>query len=183
MTSSELVKIGLIGRWRDVVSYRDGSVVEGEWCENQIQNTASTLVIALLRRFFDVDGHSTFTGCAYLAVGSGDISWDSVSPVKSRAQAALTSEVFRKAIDVTDISFLDGDDEESLTPTRTLQVVVSLDFDEANFTLREFGIFGGEATGAADSGLMLNWISHPRIDKDNSLSITRTIRISAALPS
>ena len=63
-------------------------------------------------------------------------------------------------------------------PSSKLEITVNILSGEANgLSLREFGLFGGTATIAFDSGEMVNWIVHSRIDKDSSLEISRVIRI------
>jgi hypothetical protein len=81
-------------------------------------------------------------------------------------------------VPVLDIVYLDPDtDLVSGTPTRKIEVTVVLLPGEGTGTLREFGLFGGTATASADSGEMVNWISHSRIDKDAALQIQRKVRI------
>jgi len=168
----------IIGRWFDTYRYTDGRVVAGEhgefeWGWNQIQNTFATLLAAWCR------GESGYDRITYLAVGSGQSSWDTTPPTKSYDATTLETESFRKAVGQVDIVYLDPDTDIPTggTPDAKIEITVTLLTSEANGTLREFGLFGGTATASADSGQMVNWISHSRIDKDSSFEIERKIRI------
>jgi len=90
----------------------------------------------------------------------------------------LTTEYFRKAIAQPSIVYIDPITDISTggVVSSKLEITVTLATTEANGSLREFGMFGGTATSTADSGQMVNWISHSRIDKDSSLEIERKIR-------
>lgn len=113
-----------------------------------------------------------------MAVGSGITAWDTTPPTKAYSQAALTTEYFRKAVAQTDIVYIDPSTDLSTggVVSSKLEITVTLGTSEANGILREFGMFGGDATSTTDSGQMVNWISHSRIDKDSSLEIERKIR-------
>lgn len=184
--SVELVRVGIKGRWRDERRYANGHVEVTPWTPNQIQNTAATLVASLLARTFEGAVYPDLTGLTYLAVGSGLSAWDTTPPTQDRADTTLTTEYFRKAIPVTDIQFMDPDLPAGSTPvagpTRKITLSTTLLSGEANGSMREFGLFGGDADGVADSGLMLNWIVHSKIEKDSSLVIVRTVELEVQLP-
>lgn len=173
----EKINFKVVGRWFDVLTYEDGTVENGqhgdfEWGYNQIQNTCAVLLASLLK------GEATHSPINFLAIGSGNIAWDTVPPTKSYDQTTLTTEFFRKAVNLTDMTYLDPDtDLVSVTPTRKIEIGVTLLPGEATGSLREFALFGGTATAAVDSGEMVNWITHALIDKDIALQIFRRIRI------
>ena len=191
MLAKETMGLGAQGRWRDQLVYADGRIVMTPWRHNQIQNLASTIAASLFRRFDEVSPGNVppvFEGIKYMAVGRGDVSWDAL-PIGSIpqpvAQATLEDEFFRKEIQPTEMSFLDPDDPAYPViagPSRMIQVEVTLTSSEANDTHREFGLFCGQTAGALDSGLIMNWIAHRRIDKDTTLTINRTVQILFALP-
>lgn len=68
----------------------------------------------------------------------------------------------------------------SATPTSVLEVRTTWDYglpaDPINFTyIREQGLFGGNATAAADSGYMIDRITNSRIWKDPTIKLVRFI--------
>ena len=109
-------------------------------------------------------------GLQYWANGSGDPSWDATPPVPSKADTKLAKEVYRKPISpAADITY------QPLT--QTLVVRSRLAFNESASVLREFGLFGGNATGTADSGYMLNHQIHKAIDKTKAENLLREFRL------
>lgn len=168
------------GRWFDKIIRRNGSVEFGQhgeftWGFNQIQNTFMTLLPGLCIQ------EATFpAGINVLAVGHGDVAWDTTPPTLSHSDTTLLDEFFRKEIaEGTDSYFINPSTNlPSVTPTNKIELTVIIDYAEANGALREFGLFGGDADpGVADSGQMVNWIHHARIDKDVTIAIERKIRI------
>lgn len=86
-------------------------------------------------------------------------------------------ETARRIVRPGAIVFLD----ESGRPVRrtTARVRFSVEFPagEGTGTLRECGLFGGEATDASGSGTLLSYHVHPRIEKGASDSLRRDIHI------
>lgn len=183
----ETAGLALRGRWRDRY-FRSGVLVHDTgWFPNQIQNVAPEIVAALLIRAGEHAPHDApvpFAGISYMAVGAGDVAWDAVAPVQDRADATLHAEFFRKAIPAADMVFVDPGDPDVVVvgPTRMVQISVTLEQGEANDSLREFALFAGHAEAALDSGHILNWVVHPRIDKDNTMAIQRRVQIELLLP-
>ncbi len=173
----EIVKqAAVIGRWFDEIVYPDGRIVPGphgefEWGYNQIQNIFAILMASWAK------GESGYDRINYLAIGSGEVSWDTTPPTQSYDQAALTTEFYRKAIPIGNIEYLDALDVVTLTPTKKIQVSLTLLAGEATGTLREFALFGGTADGTQDSGEIINWIVHPKIIKDALTVINRKVRL------
>ena len=168
----------IVGRWFDTYRYSDGRTEAGEhgefaWGWNQIQNSFAVLLAAWCR------GESGYDRITYMAYGSGQTSWDTTPPTKSYDAVALETEFFRQTVSQSNIVYLDPDTDIPTggTPDSKIEITVTLLSGEGNGTLREFGLFGGNATVTADSGQMVNWISHSRIDKDSSFEIERKIRL------
>lgn len=70
----------------------------------------------------------------------------------------------------------------SLTPTNAIEVRTTWDYgnpsDVFNFKyIREEGLFGGTATATADSGFMLDRVTHDRIYKDCTVKLVRFLDI------
>jgi len=167
--------IKISGEWEDTYFYKDGSkkTKKGIIKPNQIQNTFADLLTALCKR------ETGYDGITYLAVGRGNVTWDSSAPSQPYSQTTLEDEFFRKAIPTTDIVWVDPVTNVPTggTPSSKIEITATLAYSEANDTLREFGLFGGTATSTLDSGEMVNWIIHSRIDKDSSFEIQRKVRI------
>jgi len=187
----ERARLGMIGRWKDKY-YRDGELVEEtEWTHNQIQNVAPIIAAGLFHRWDELPAGQVpvpFEGISYIAVGSGDVAWDALAPgtvPQDRADTTLTTEYYRQSILASDMSFLDADDPAHPVvagPSRMIQIESTFLPADANGAMREFGLFCGFATGLPDSGHILNWIVHPLINKDATLTITRTIQIEFLEP-
>lgn len=83
------------------------------------------------------------------------------SPIDSTSQYEFTSQL-------------------SASPTNVVEVRTTWDYgspsDPFNFKyIREQGLFGGNATGIADSGYMLDRITHTKIPKDPTIRLVRLI--------
>lgn len=183
----EFTKIQMRGRWRDkyILHGQGDREVETEWRSNIIVNTAAIVVAGLLRRY-DEDAASApdgWKGLSYMAVGSGLASWDSTPPTTVATQTQLVTETFRKSIPTTDQTFLDAPlGSPQATPSRFIKIQTTFGPSEANGDLREFMTFGGDANAVANSGHAFNWVVHPLITKDSSLSIVRTVEFEILEP-
>jgi hypothetical protein len=167
----------LRGIWRDEVYQRDASgqpvlVEKAGWNKNLIVVGMPKLLAALMKN------HAGFSGILQHAQGRGDPNFDITLPVPSFNSVALLDEYFRKAPD--EITFVDEDGNPTLSVTNSILIKTTLDFNEANGAggefIREQGIFGGDATGATDSGVMVNLIFHKSRFKDSSLRLIRFIQ-------
>jgi len=113
------------------------------------------------------------SGILYWAVGSGLPAWDAAPPSAERSTTKLVNEVYRKRIDPErDISYDNA--------THSLTVRVSFAPDEAVGTLREFGLFGGDATDWPDTGDLINYRIHAAVEKTSANSLERTLRFTFA---
>src|SRR5262249_15207814 len=76
------------------------------------------------------------------------------------------TEVYRKSVSRSeDISY------DPLTQTLTVRSIFK--YNESPFVLREFALFGGNASSAPDSGFMLNHQTHAVIDKTKAETLSR----------
>jgi len=161
------------GEVLDYAVYPDGRKELIRHDYNIIVDNCSVLIACLFKKL------PTHSGILYWALGSGSDSWpDDNPPDPLASDNVLLNETFRKEVGYSDIIFLDGDNEESLTPTRKIQVTSTFLYNEANGKLREFGLFGGDATEIKDSGLMINRKTHPIIVKTTGLQLERILRIT-----
>lgn len=166
------------GRYRDEV-YRlvDGKEVKVEetaWQSNRIVTKMSSLLAGLMKNEASFAG-----GILQHAQGRGLASFDTSLPVPPFNAVALVDEYFRKAPD--SISYLDGTGNPTASITGSILIRTTLGFLEANGPLntgefiREQGLYGGTATGVANSGLLANLIFHKARFKDSGVKIIRFI--------
>lgn len=113
----------------------------------------------------------------FVAVGAGDEAWDDAVPGEDRTSTQLFDEVVRRAVPAEQVTSLDERGQPTEAPTTRLQFTVTFGADEAVGTLRECGLFGGEATEERGSGTLLSYFTHARIDKAEGMTLVRTIRV------
>lgn len=155
----------------DTITHDDGKVEVREYV-NTVVDDCSKLIASLMK------GQAGYKGVSYWAVGSGAGSWDNANPPSPLvADTKLTNETFRKAVTASDITFLDANNLPTATVTNRIQVKLIFSESEANGELREFGLYGGNATATKDSGIMINRKTHGLIYKTSGMTLERTINI------
>ena len=155
----------------DKITYPDGRVEVRNYV-NTVVDDCSRLIASLMK------GQAGYKGVTYWAVGSGANTWDNANPpAPAVGDNKLFNETFRKAINASDITFLDSSDNPTTSVTNKLQIKVLFTEEEANGELREFGLFGGDATSNRNSGIMINRKTHGLIYKTSGMTLERTIRI------
>jgi hypothetical protein len=124
------------------------------------------LVAALLK------GDATYGfPLSYWAVGSGEGDfWDDLSTEVRQGKSIfaleqLYNETYRVPINVTFID--DNDDPVSPGPTNRIEVQAVFGVDVVG-ALREFGIFGGDASAALNSGILIDHKAHTVININNT---------------
>lgn len=159
--------------WRitDKITYADGTQEEIEHI-NTVVDDCSKLIASLMK------GQSGYKGITYWAVGAGAGSWDNNNPPEpSVGDTKLLNESFRKAVTADNVTFLDSGDKPTSSITNKLQITITFTEGEANGELREFGLYGGNATNIKDSGFMINRKTHGLIYKTSGMRLERVIRI------
>jgi hypothetical protein len=122
---------------------------------------------------------------SYWAVGEGEGTfWDALSTSARQAKSVfsltqLYNETFRKPVGII---FIDSNsDPVSPGPTNRIEVQASFGPDVIG-SLREFGVFGGNATTTLNSGLMIDHKAHTLISMNNtpgqSNVLIRALRIT-----
>lgn len=157
-----------------IKAYENGELVHQYQKSNIIVNTASILIARLLK-----DSSEPVNGISYLAVGSGNTSWQLLDPpAPTTSQTRLENEFYRKAIDLA--TFVDPSTGEP-TETQTNIVDYSVSFGEAEAVgpIMELSLFGGDAGSDANSGTMVNWRTFPVISKTNTMTLTVIFRITS----
>lgn len=167
-------QVHMTGEIIDRIHYKDGRVEERVG-HNLVVNNFLNLVMSLLK------GQAGYKGIQYWAVGSGASSWDGSMPNPDIKSTKLTAELGRVAIGAGEIKFLNSDYNEVSTPTNILQISHTFGPSDCNGVWREFGIFGGNATTAKDSGIMINKRHHAVITKTEEMTIERIMRFTLNL--
>lgn len=161
-------KIHMTGHIVDRI-YKNGKLIDVIEGHNLVVNSFLKFVMSLCK------GESGYSGMKYWAVGSGESSWDTEMPDPEINAVRLTTELGRVEILTSEISYLNADMTVSQTPTNIIQIKHIFGPNDCNGKWREFGIFGGDATGTANSGIMINKRHHGLINKTNEMSIERTM--------
>lgn len=185
------MQLHMVGKFKDTLRWKShtGSerIEERGWSFNQIQDSALLQIAGSVIGAEDTTSglFNNFGPIRYLAIGSGDSSWDADpnNVTKPVDQAALQSEFVRFAVAADDFDFLSSGGAV-LSPqelSSRFKLTRILGENDANGDLREFGLFGGDASAAADSGIIFNWITHPLIQKDATLVIERVIDIQFSI--
>jgi hypothetical protein len=160
------------GIYRDRLVDANGRLVgERGWRSNRVVNDCNRLLAALMK------GEPGVGGVLYLAVGEGEEAWDGAPPQTSAGASRLAREWLRVPLGASQIEYLGGD---GVQPTDQLQITATLQgsvVPGSVKSLREFGLFGGTATAAADSGLLINYVIHPRIDLTPGSTLVRELRL------
>lgn len=139
------------------------------WMKNVICDTNGLLLAALNK------GQAGYTGIAFLAVGRGDAAWDTSGvPEPSPLRTRLVDELARQAVT---IAFLDGANQPTAQLTNRLEVSAVFGDGQADGAHREFALFGGNATAAPDSGLMVNYRTQQVKHKGAGEQLTITVRV------
>jgi len=165
------------GIYQDCLKAADGSLLwQSDWRDNLVVESCNILLASLMKR------EAGISGILYWAVGSGEGTWDALMPSPEPTDTQLQNEVARKNIVADDIVFLDAAGVPSETPTARLQVSATFGDEElggeGTVSLREFGLFGGDATGEADSGLMIDYVIHPSVTLEPGMSLTRNLHFT-----
>lgn len=166
--------VHMVGEITDRI-YKNGVLVEERVGHNLIVNSFLKLAMVLLK------GQPGFSGIGYWAVGSGESSWDTNLPDPEINATVLTAEIGRVKIQPSEITFLDANYNPSTNPTNILQIKHTFGINDCNGVWREFGIFGGQASATANTGLMINKKHHKIITKTSDMTIERTMRFTLNL--
>jgi hypothetical protein len=155
----------LSGRYRDACR---------AWRPNLVVDGAFALLASLLKR------EPGTQGLLFWAVGAGEAGWDAEPPSPQRRDTALHDEIRRVAIPPEAIRYVDARGAETAGPAAHLEVGLEFAWPDEAVTLREFGLFGGDAGEEAGSGTLINRVIHPRIDLEPGQRLTRELRLSFA---
>lgn len=163
------------GCYCDVLTDSHSRVQRG-WHSNLIVRNCNLLLAALMKN------DKNMQGILYLAIGEGEEDWDSSRPIPLLTTSKLAKEVARMEITENQVVYLDNLDKPIETISNHLEITIKFmgeDFTSNGFqTVREFGLFGGDANEEPNSGFMINYVIHPRIDLTSDLTFTRKLRLA-----
>lgn len=187
------MNLHIIGKFKDTLRWTSlngfQKIEQRDWQFNQIQDSALNLITGTIIGIQDssMAAFANYDGIRFMALGSGNASWDADpnNVAKPVTQTTLETEIERIAVTPDQVQFLTTSGVV-LDPTihglsSRIKLTRVLASNEGNGDLREFGLFGGNATSASDSGTMFNWITHPLIQKDASLVIERIVDIQFSI--
>jgi hypothetical protein len=161
------------GCYRDIVSERETVRWQaGGWRHNLIVSSAWPLVTALLRK------EPNALGISFCAVGEGDPAWDSTPPQPSIETTRLHREIARTPVGPADMRFIDAAGRPARTWTHRLELTVVIAAAATPRRVREFGLAGGDATAAPNTGRLINYAVHPVIELRANQKLTRRIRLN-----
>lgn len=164
------------GIYRDTVQDTCGRLVfDSGWAPNTIVDSAWPLIASLLKN------QPRLSGIRFWAVGTGSPEWD-LNPVAVDPKATqLFKEIRRLRISREQIIYLDANGTEASKPTTRIEISASFTWPGEDQILREFGLFGGNASKVKNSGYLINYVIHPRIDLKAGATLTRHLRLSLRL--
>lgn len=145
------------------------------WCSNHVVNNCSVLLAGLMKN------QPGMQGILYFAIGQGMTEWDAHLPDPDHSNDQLTQEINRQLLKPQQIVYLNEFNEPTTIPSGLLEI--SAEFKGQDIVknglqpLREFGLFGGNATDAANSGFMIDHVIHPRIDLERDKKLIRKMRL------
>ena len=164
------------GIYRDRLLDPRGAVVfDSRWRSNMIVLQARRLLAGFMKN------EATAHGIQSMKIGSGLDAWD-VTPPPAPDPVAVTdlvTTIFTIPAAALRIEYLDASDAPTVTPTNRIQITATLGVDQPApassppAKLREFGLFG-EMNGTP---FMIDYIRHPLIEKEGSVTLERKVRL------
>lgn len=172
------------GSYSDVITYADGTKEEHAEEKNIIIIDFAKLVAVLF------NSASGYSGITHLAIGQGSPTWDDMSTSERKTKSTVTLKKLYDEIarTTTVISYLDDDNNEVTLPEfleadnegARLKMEAFFGLDVSGY-LREFGVFGGNATDTKDSGIMINHKAHGLVSMNtggvSGMTLSRTYRL------
>jgi hypothetical protein len=157
----------------------DGRVEATPWSDRLIVASFSLLLAQLVMgNGLGTGPNSSYVGASYMALGTGQASWDtSGPPAPTTSQTQLVNEPatgnFRKPVQA---QMVDASGNVTTTPTNRVLVSAVFNVGEANGQLRELGLFGGNATLAPNSGLLIDYETFPVVNKPSGTNDYMLVR-------
>jgi hypothetical protein len=164
-TRTDIIK----GEFQDEYIFADGTRETKTWEHNLIVADFGRLLAALCK------GHAGIGGITQWEVGSGNVSWDTTLPTPMIGDVALMTPVARVPVTIV---FLDASNVETAAITNKIEMRAYFDESTANTSLREFAVFGGNATSTLGSGIMCDRVIHQVVNKNSNMALQRKLRFT-----
>ena len=190
-------KTGIKGEYRDVIVKKGKLVRDSGWKSNTIVPDYGRFLAALMKKEFNEQS----IGIEYLAVGNWGtgndpaafrdllcnyFKWlnapDHIENGKFLPYVETDRWVWAKPVE--DMEYLNEDDVEVLEEiTNKLKIEVIIKEDEPSqetFDFKEFALLGITKNGTFNTNhlFLINYVCHGQITKDNTMALTRTIRLT-----
>jgi hypothetical protein len=174
-TGEVFIKIGKDLKHDDVVNNPDRHL------KNIIVDSASLLLARWANQ--TTSPASFVSGITYLAVGTGDPGWDPFNPpLQTVGTTQLVTEAARVIRTNTGIPFVDPNTFINQATPPTWIVDFEFTFPGGlgglDAILVEMGLFGGDASGTANSGTMFNYLTFSAISKPANAEMALVWRIN-----
>jgi hypothetical protein len=157
----------IVGRYQDTIVTVSGAIRVASWRSNLIVTPCFELVAALMKR------QPGTTGLLWWAFGSGETARASVG------DRTLAREIHRQEVREEQMQFVDERGGPRAAPTNRLEVRTAIRADRFDGeTLTEFGLFGGNAGPAPNSGVLVNHVVHPPLTLLPEELLERTLVLS-----
>jgi hypothetical protein len=164
------------GIYRDRLISPQGIVVfDSDWRSNMIVLQGRRLLAGFMKN------EATAHGIQSLNIGSGLDAWDTTPPPLPDAATVtdLVTPIFTIPVADLLIQYLDASDAPTNAPSNRIQITSTLGVDQPTpagqppAKLREFGLFGT----LNNSPFMIDYIRHPLIEKEGSVTLERKVRL------
>lgn len=179
------------GEYRDILRRNNAAIIDTGWRSNTIADDFGRFLAALMKKDINPAARA---GIDYIAVGSGG---NKPAEFKKRVVALFNRPggvsgepleipekgwIWAKPIDASRLEYLDSSDRES--PSITNRIKVDIEFEENEPTqsawdFEEFGLIGvdkgPDGRPDPDKLFLINYVSHGKISKVQSMTLTRTI--------
>jgi len=144
-------------RGAEVFLIKDG---EEEYIGHNIIPDSASILLAHLAFNSLSPNSGNNGGFTFLAVGLGDGSWNPLNPpAPVQTQTQLEDELARKAFST--VNFVDSNGQPTVTPTSVVDFVGTFGVGEAVGAWTEVGVFGGDASVTANSGILVSVLTFP----------------------
>lgn len=176
-TTVDRLPATLRGFWWDEIWEKDARGVEHLVEITPVKHNLITVNAGVLLAGLLANDGGFLGGLTYFAIGEGDAAWDTLPVDPAYADVALVAELAR--VVPTSIAYTDSDGNPLVGRSNWIKIMGEFDYaSPANgHYVREMGLFGGDATAAADSGQMLDEIRHTKRYKDATVKFIRYIRL------
>ena len=165
--------------WRSIIYRKDEKTGE---VTKQVTPWKNNLIVDNCYVLQAITFKNEMTGLQYMTFGQGNPAWDPVPPAPSATDTTLYDEIFRYELQAGDFVYLDAGLVVVVGPERRIRVTGVLDYGDAiGSYIREFALFGGNATATLDSGYMANVIRAERFMKTGAIRLEREVILGMGL--